>query len=218
MTDARELLSEDLIQQIEDCAKEQGRKPVEVLEEAVGRYMAQRRLDRLAERGERLAQRRNIKEEDIPELVQQVRRENGVRGREVIRATADANILVSALTYRRGKPFQLLQKALAGEINLAISQPIVDEAMEVLERKFGAPPDFIEEARQIVAMAARTVTPAVQLDVVNDDPDDNRVLECAVTAGSEFIVTGDKDLLRLGSYDSIRIITVSDFLAQGRSQ
>jgi hypothetical protein len=79
MTDARELLSEEMIQPIEDCAKEQGRKPVEVLEEAVGRYIAQRRLDRLAERGERLAQRRNIKEEDIPELVQQVRRENGVR-------------------------------------------------------------------------------------------------------------------------------------------
>ena len=136
----------------------------------------------------------------------------------MIRATADANILVSALIYRRGKPYQFLQKALAGEINLAVSQPIVDETTEVLERKFGATPDFIDEARQIRAVAARTVTPAVQLDVIRDDPEDNRVLECAAAAGSDFIVTGDKDLLRLGRYDPMRIVTVSDFLeqAQGR--
>jgi predicted nucleic acid-binding protein len=52
----------------------------------------------------------------------------------------------------------------------------------------------------------------VQLDVIKEDPDDDRILECAVSAGSEFIVTGDKDLLRLGRYDSIRILTVSEFL------
>jgi predicted nucleic acid-binding protein len=36
-----------------------------------------------------------------------------------------------------------------------------------------------------------------------------------VTAGSDYIVTGDKDLLRLGTYDSIKILTVSDFLNLG---
>jgi predicted nucleic acid-binding protein len=56
--------------------------------------------------------------------------------------------------------------------------------------------------------AARTVTPAVSLDVVKADPDDNKILECAVTAGSDFIVSGDEDLLRLGQYDAIRIMTV----------
>jgi predicted nucleic acid-binding protein len=61
---------------------------------------------------------------------------------------------------------------------------------------------------------ARVVSPAVQLEVVKDDPDDDRILECAVTAGSDFIVTGDKDLLRLGRYDSIKILTVADFLEQ----
>ena len=59
---------------------------------------------------------------------------------------------------------------------------------------------------------ARTVTPAVQLDIIKEDPPDNRILECAVAAGSDYLVTGDKDLLRLGRYDSIRILTVSEFL------
>jgi hypothetical protein len=65
MTDAREILSQELIDQIEQCAREQGRKPVEVLEEAIGRYMASRRLARLAERGEALARRRGVREEDV---------------------------------------------------------------------------------------------------------------------------------------------------------
>ena len=57
-----------------------------------------------------------------------------------------------------------------------------------------------------------TVTPAVQLDVVKEDPADNKIVECAVTAGAEYIVTGDKDLLRLVKYESIRILSVVDFL------
>jgi len=52
----------------------------------------------------------------------------------------------------------------------------------------------------------------VELDVIKEDPPDNRILECASTVGSDYIVTGDKDLLRLGSYASIRILSVSQFL------
>ena len=46
MTDEKQLLSDELLQQIEDCAREQKRKPSEVLEEAVRRYIALRRLER----------------------------------------------------------------------------------------------------------------------------------------------------------------------------
>jgi len=77
---------------------------------------------------------------------------------------------------------------------------------------------FISEAKEIVAEAARVVKPAVQLDIIKEDPPHNRILECAVSAGSDYIVSGDKDLLRLGRYDSIRILRVADFLglAQGK--
>ena len=59
----------------------------------------------------------------------------------------------------------------------------------------------------------------VELDAINEDPADNRILEYAVSSGSDYIVTGDKDLLRLGRYDDIKILTVADFLEQqqGRS-
>lgn len=60
---------------------------------------------------------------------------------------------------------------------------------------------------------ANRVTPTRTLKVV-DDPDDDRILECAVEAGSEFIVTNDKAILRLGEYGVIKIMRVVDFLQQ----
>ena len=134
------------------------------------------------------------------------------------RVTADTNILVSGLVYRRGKPYDLLRMASDGIINLTVSQHILDEMADVLGRKFYATPEDIAEGTLIVRDAARVVTPAVHLDVIKDDPTDNRILECAVAAGSDYIVTGDKDLLRLGNYDSIKILTVSDFLNMERTR
>jgi putative PIN family toxin of toxin-antitoxin system len=136
----------------------------------------------------------------------------------VLRVTADTNILVSGLVYRRGKPYDLLRMALDGTINLTVSQHILDEMADVLARKFSATPEEIAEATLIVRDAARVAAPAVQLDVIREDPADNRILECAVAAGSDYIVTGDKDLLRLGTYDSIKILTVSDFLNVARAR
>ena len=51
-----------------------------------------------------------------------------------------------------------------------------------------------------------------RLNVVPDDEDDNRVLECAVAGECECVVTGDGDLLRMGSYEGIRILRVGEFL------
>ena len=130
----------------------------------------------------------------------------------MLRVTADTNILVSGLIFRRGKPYQFLGMALEAAVSMVVSQAIIDETEDVLARKFGASTEDIAEAKAIIADAARTITPTVQLDVVKEDPPDNRILECAVTAGADYIITGDKDLLRLRRYDSINIITVGEFL------
>ena len=56
------------------------------------------------------------------------------------------------------------------------------------------------------------VTPGQRVSVVKADETDNRILECAQAAGSEYVVTGDKHLLQLGNFESIAIITVTAFL------
>ena len=56
------------------------------------------------------------------------------------------------------------------------------------------------------------VRPTQTIDAVPEDPNDNRVLECAVTAGSRYIVTGDSALLWLGKYEGFEILRVADFI------
>ena len=130
----------------------------------------------------------------------------------MLRVTADTNILISALNFREGKPFQLLELARQGKISLTVSEPILTEMADVLRRKFEWPEERIARGREWITDMARIVTPAVQLEVIKEDPADDKILECAMTAGSDFIVSGDKDLLRLGRYDSIRILNPADFL------
>lgn len=55
-------------------------------------------------------------------------------------------------------------------------------------------------------------TPAVILHVINEEPDDDRVLECALAGKADYVVSGDRHLLKLGSYESILIVTARQFM------
>jgi predicted transcriptional regulator len=81
MTNANPVLSDETRQRIDDLARQQKREPSEVLEEAVRRYAASCRLERFAQRMEKSARNRNIREEDVPSVVEEVRRETQLRDR-----------------------------------------------------------------------------------------------------------------------------------------
>jgi putative PIN family toxin of toxin-antitoxin system len=130
----------------------------------------------------------------------------------LLRASADTNIFISALIFPAGKPFRFLELAREGKISLTVSEAILDEIGGVLARNFNWVPADIADARKWITGMARTAKPAIHLEVIREDPPDSRILECAVAAGSDYIVSGDKNLLRLGRYDSIRILNVADFL------
>jgi predicted transcriptional regulator len=80
MTEAK-LLSDDLLRQIEETARAQNRKPSEVLEEAVKQYLDKESWVKFVERNEARAKAMGIAENDVPRLVEEVRRENQERGR-----------------------------------------------------------------------------------------------------------------------------------------
>jgi putative PIN family toxin of toxin-antitoxin system len=135
----------------------------------------------------------------------------------VLKATADTNIYISALQFG-GQPQRFLELARSGSIELAISPPIIAEIQRVLRDKFKWPADAVEQIEPRLAAFTRRVTPTETLDVVKNDPPDNRILECAKAARSEYVVTGDDDLLRLGQYADIQIVKVSDFLTRVQFQ
>ena len=129
------------------------------------------------------------------------------------RVTADSNQYISALL-RGGKPLQLLELARSGQIELAVSDDILNEVRRVLRDKFKVPAEDLEEYRNQVLGFAKHVTPVERLRVVMSDADDDKILECAVAAGSEIVVTGDAHLLSLGDFSGIRIQRVAEFLAE----
>ncbi len=127
------------------------------------------------------------------------------------RVVADSNVYVSAIVFG-GKPMMLLDLAEEGEIELFTSEQILSETFRILRDKFHHTSDQLEAARLHVATIAKSVTPTEILKVVTLDPDDDRVLECAVAAGATNIVTGDKHLLGLSSFRGIRIQRPAEFL------
>lgn len=126
--------------------------------------------------------------------------------------TADTNIFISALVFGGG-PGRFLEAARRGLFRLDLSPAILAETLRVLAEKFDWSQPMLDLAEHRLTEIAILALPAISIDAVPADPDDNRVLECAVAAGSRYIVSGDGDLLGLGSYESIRILRVSDFLA-----
>jgi putative PIN family toxin of toxin-antitoxin system len=128
--------------------------------------------------------------------------------------TVDANIYVSAVQFG-GNPERLLHRAIAGDIEIAISEPILAEVLRILQVKFGRSEVDLAKLEATIRGLAKMVTPTQPLSVVKDDPDDNRIIECAVASDSQCIVTGDKDLLRMGEYAGIKMVKVGDFLQRG---
>ena len=129
------------------------------------------------------------------------------------RVTADSNILVSALQFG-GKPLTLLDLAQDGLIELAVSPDILTETLGVLRDKFRRSNEWLAEAENHLRAITRHVLPTERVDAVAADPDDNRILECAVAAHSEVIVSGDAELLELGTFRGIPLMTVAEYLTR----
>jgi len=70
----------------------------------------------------------------------------------------------------------------------------------------------LQDAREKLRALGNHVVPAETLHIIKEDPDDDRILECAAAAKSDFIVSEDKDLLRLGQFGNARIVSIRDFI------
>ena len=99
------------------------------------------------------------------------------------------------------------------KLALATSPPLLDELQRVLcyPRLRVATEDrqrFLTDVRAHI----RLVSPTRRVDVIRADAADNRVLECAVTAEVDWIVSGDRHLLELGTFEGIPIETARRLL------
>lgn len=130
----------------------------------------------------------------------------------MLRVTADTNIFISGLNFA-GIPRQILNLAQTGTIRLAVSDDILNEVICVLRRKkFGWPEVEIDRALTQISRFAEHVEPNVSIDAIAEDPADNRILECAFASRSDYLVTGDNHLLKLGRFNGTKIVKPAGFL------
>jgi putative PIN family toxin of toxin-antitoxin system len=125
----------------------------------------------------------------------------------------DTNVLISAVLFG-GVSRDLLVRAMRGKIQLVTSPALLDELEDVLAEKFEFTRDAARATRSEIESLADVIEP-VDVPQVCRDPDDDEVLAAAVTGAADAIVTGDEDLLTLGSHQGIEVVAPGDLSRRG---
>jgi putative PIN family toxin of toxin-antitoxin system len=130
----------------------------------------------------------------------------------IVRAVYDTNVLISALN-GQGPPYLAIQAVYREKVRLIITPEILFEFEEVLSRpKFPYTREHIKEILALTINISEVVHPKSSIDIVKEDPDDNKILEAAMAGKADFIVTGDKHLLALKTVTGIEIISPREFI------
>jgi len=105
--------------------------------------------------------------------------------------------------------------ALEGEVRFFVSPALLREYETVLKRpRFKLDENEIMELMKKINRTAVMVTPAKRLSILKTDEADNRILECALKAGVDFIVTGNKKHFHFEEFKGVRIVTPREFIDQ----
>lgn len=129
-----------------------------------------------------------------------------------MKVVIDTNIFVSS--FLGGLPRKVIDLWKRGEVVLCLSKDILDEYVDVLQRVGIGPKEGLEELLALFKKNINIIftlkTP--RLPIVEDDPSDDKFIECAVKLKADFIITGDKALRRVKQYLGIRILSPQEFL------
>ena len=130
-----------------------------------------------------------------------------------IRVVYDTNVLVSGIGFG-GTPWRCLFHVFMGDVDLLVSEAILDEFQRVMG--YDRLP-FTEEERDrfpsLLEAEAMVVDPEIDIRAIDDDPDDDMFIECAVAGDADFVVSGDRHLTELGTVRDVPIVDPALFLS-----
>ena len=129
-----------------------------------------------------------------------------------LRVVLDTNVYFSAFTHPLGPPFRIWQKAVSRSFTLLVSPAIMGEIAGVLREDLKWQENDIVAQLKLVARIAEIISPKISLQVIAEDPADDRILECALAGKADLIVTGDRHLRKLKSFRDTGIVQPRDFL------
>jgi len=128
-----------------------------------------------------------------------------------LRIVLDTNIFISAALLGRVCE-EVIQFCRFGKVNVFISRDIISEIEDKLRSKFLWNDSQIRIFKDSILEFCNLIEVNEKIVFVKDDPDDDKVLECAVSAKCDYIISGDRHLIKLGSYRNIKILRPADFL------
>jgi uncharacterized protein len=129
----------------------------------------------------------------------------------MLRVVLDTNVVVLGLLHQKGAPAAILDAATSKQFRCYISESLLDEYREVLTRDYlgldqRRATRFIGALREVAIF----VVPRKKVAIARD-PDDDRVMECALEAGADYIITGNiRDFP--AQFHGVRVVTPRDFL------
>lgn len=124
----------------------------------------------------------------------------------------DTNVLMSAIFFG-GKPESVIRSVIDGKFAAYASQAIIDEYSDTAEYLDTKTKKVRRTDLSSFFQHIHIIDTSSRIEVCRD-PDDNKFLECAIDCDCLYIVSGDKDLLTIGKYEGVRIVTVSEFLSE----
>ncbi len=135
----------------------------------------------------------------------------------MLKIVLDTNVLVSALINPHGKPAQILNYVFENKIRLFTSPSIIEELERVLSyprlmKRHGLEKEELKEFTFDLLSIMSLVEEEETIEVIMEDPSDNKYLSCAFNTKADFIVSGDVHLLNLKEYGGIPIITPAQLL------
>ena len=131
----------------------------------------------------------------------------------MMKIVPDCNTILSGFLFQ-GNEAKLFELAEEHKISVFISEEILEEVMGVISRpKFGLTVQERKEAIEKLLKISSVIKPTKKINIVKEDPADNKFIECAAEAKAEYIVSGDKHLLNIKSYGNIKIIKTKELLA-----
>src|SRR5690554_496425 len=125
----------------------------------------------------------------------------------------DTNVIISSLI-QKNYPYLIVDHCLEGNVLICLSNPILQEYLEVLGRpKFARFTDFKINADFLIARIsemAEIYEPKTQLKIIKDEPD-NRLLELAQISKADFIITGNANDFTMEIFSGTKIITPKEY-------
>jgi len=129
----------------------------------------------------------------------------------LVRKVLNHHILISATLWDDSAAQKFLFKCISENIQIFSSKEIIEEYKGILARDFNYNQQEIENILEKILQIITLANPRNKVNVVKEDPDDNKIIECAIESEAEHIVSYDKHLLKLKEYNGIKIFKPEDF-------